>query len=54
MRQDDPPDDLPDVPEYLILQICQEWANDPPAWLREKADDYWLQKWEQDHLPRSV
>lgn len=43
-----PDDDPPETPEYLILQICQEWANDPPDWLREKADEYWIERWQEN------
>lgn len=38
-----PIDDDPDVPEYLILQVCQEWAENPPDWMREKAEEHWLE-----------
>lgn len=39
--------DPPEVPDYLILQICHEWAEDPPSWMREKAEAYWVDKWEE-------
>ena len=48
-----PPDDeFPTVPEELILQICAEWAEDPPNWMREMADSYWIEKWKENKRGR--
>lgn len=44
-----PEDEFPEVPEHLILQICATWAEDPPQWLREKADEYWIEEWKKLH-----
>ena len=43
-----PPEDPPEVPEYLIIEICQKWAEDPPDWMRERAEEYWQEEREKN------
>ena len=40
--------DLPEVPDHLILQVCHEWAEDPPQWMREKAEEFWINQWKEN------
>lgn len=41
-------EDAPEVPLHVILSICQDWAENPPDWLQEKAMLYAVDYWE-DH-----
>ena len=41
-----PNDDDREVPLHYILSLLQTWAEDPPDWLKERAEEEILREWE--------